>query len=123
MKLFYRLLFSILLLCFGGCRSDRSKAEHDTTVAVCNKKLFVEMFTIFGSGAFGGDRVSEYLTDSINFRIYIGTFDNAHEAYSFECFGDSIKVSKRVDDSNENRKVESVRFYSYSQLKASKQFD
>ncbi len=123
MKFFYSPPLFIFLLCFIACRGDRSKAKYDSTVALCNKKLFVETFTIFGSGAFGGDRVSEYLTDSVNFRIYIGTFDNAHEGYSFEYFGDSIKVSKSVDGANGNRRIESIRFYSFSQLKASKRFD
>jgi len=114
------LFFSSLLL---GCRSDRSKKAYDSTTPVCGNNLFVETFTIFGVGAFGGDRVSEYLTDSTHFRMYIGTFDNAHGGYSYQCYDDSIKISKVVDDTAAHRIVSSVRIYSISELRKSNEFD
>jgi hypothetical protein len=77
-----------------GCRSDKSKANHSSTIEVCDKTLFVEKYTIAGGGAHGGDRISDYLTDSINFRMYIGTFDNAHENFTYECKGDSVYIEK-----------------------------
>src|SRR4051812_42928764 len=86
-----------LLLLICRCRNDRSKKEHHSTTPVCDNRLFVETFTIFGSGAYGGDRVSDYLTDSTTFRIYIGTFDDAHGGYSYQCNGDSVKVYRVVN--------------------------
>src|ERR1700722_12889061 len=38
--------------------SDRNKSKHYATTMVCEKKLYVETFTIIGGGAYGGDRVS-----------------------------------------------------------------
>ena len=40
---------------------------------------------MFGSGAFGGDLLSEYMTDSTNFRVYIGPYDDAIGNYSYRC--------------------------------------
>lgn len=89
----YSLLFFLFFL--FSCRNDRSKDKHTSTTRVCdNNKLFVETYTIFGSGAYGGDRVSNYLTDSVNFRLYIGAFDNAHENYTYVCKGDTIYIEK-----------------------------
>jgi len=86
--------FFFLFFLFS-CKNDRSKDEHTSTTTVCdNNKIFVETYRIFGSGAYGGDRVSNYLTDSVNFRFYIGAFDNAHENYTYVCKGDSIYIEK-----------------------------
>ena len=115
--------FCFLISFVFSCRSDLSKKVHDSTTPVCDKHLFVETFTIFGSGAYGEDRVSEYLTDSTNFRIYVGTFDNGHEGYSYQCYGDSIRISKVVDDTAGKRKIVSLNIFRVSDLKKSKKFD
>lgn len=87
------LLFLLPLV--NGCSNDRSKKKHVSTRRICDSsRLFVETYTIFGSGAYGGDRVSNYLTDSVNFRFYIGAFDNAHENYTYQCKGDTIYIEK-----------------------------
>lgn len=93
---YFKISYFVILFPFMqmGCRSDRSKAHHSSTIEVCDKTLLVEKYTISGGGAYGGDRVSDYLTDSINFRMYIGTFDNAHENFTYECKGDSIYIEK-----------------------------
>ncbi|MBL7750391.1 MAG: hypothetical protein JNN29_03360 [Chitinophagaceae bacterium] len=87
-------VIALLSLTQLSCRSDRSKRYHSTTIEVCGKALLVEKYVVSGGGAFGGDRVSDYLTDSSNFRIYIGTFDNANENFTYECKGDSIYIEK-----------------------------
>ena len=91
------------------------------TTPVCDKKLFVETYMIFGGGAGGGDRVSEYLTDSVNFSIYIGTYVQGDYFYSYECNGDSIKVYKvREAGRNTNNIIESTKLYLTSTLKREK---
>jgi hypothetical protein len=88
--------FLLLLLFFKlfFIRSDKSKGKLASTVQLCDKPLFVETYKIFESGAYGGDRVSDYLTDSFNFRMYVGTFDNGKEHFKYQCMGDSIYLSK-----------------------------
>jgi hypothetical protein len=59
------------------------------TVTVCNKNLYVEIFKIQPV-----DMCSDYFTDSVNFRIYIGKFDPANESFSFKCEGDSVYIEE-----------------------------
>lgn len=117
----YPFLFFLFFL--FSCRNDRNKDTHSSTVMVCNKSLFVETYTIFGNGAYGGDRVSDYLTDSTNFRIYIGTYDNGDEGYSYECKGDSINVYKITGRRENKNKIISTTVYSLSELRKKKVFD
>lgn len=114
--LFY---FTAFAMC---CRGDRSKAKHDRTTVLCNKSLFVETYKIFESGAYGGDKVSDYLTDSANFRIYIGTFDNADGGYSFECKEDSVYVYL-IDQRPTLNKILNTRVYSITNLKKQRKFE
>ena len=86
-------LISIQLLLLFGCVSSANKKEYKNTTKVCDK-LYVEAYTVFGSGAFGGDIIAEYLTDSSNFRILIGTFDNYKEAISYKCTNDSVLIER-----------------------------
>ena len=88
--------FLILILFFSflqGCIDDRSKEHYKVTYKI-GDHLFVEVFTTFGGGAFGGDRVSEYLTDSISFRKYIGTFVDSDEGISYKVVNDTLYIEK-----------------------------
>jgi len=70
----------ILSILSVSCQDYYSRKSHKRTTEL-QKELFVETFTIFGSGAYGTDVVTQYLTDSIEFRKYIGTFDEGNEFY------------------------------------------
>jgi hypothetical protein len=76
------LAFSLLFVSCGK--------EHWMTTKVCNGALFVENFRV--NGLLG--IYTNYLTDSTNFRIYIGQFDPEQTAYFYACKGDSIIVEK-----------------------------
>ena len=52
---------------------------------------------MFGSCAFGGDLDSDWLTDSLNFRIYIGTYDDARGGISYRCNNDSVYTIQTPD--------------------------
>jgi hypothetical protein len=112
------IVFLIVFLSYG-CKSDRSKSEHDHTTALCNDRLFVETYNIFNSGAFGGNRVSQYLTDSTNFRIYIGTFDNAEGGYSYNCNDDQVIVYRVEQGQSQSKIIDSIS-YSIADLKRKK---
>lgn len=118
-----KLLFISLAVVSFSCQNVRSKAKHYNTAKVCKGKLFVETYEISGNGAFGGDKVSEYLTDSVNFRMYVGTFDNSDEAYSFLCTGDSVEVYRVAIRSNIQNKIVRKQSYSLSGLQAKKIFE
>lgn len=85
------------------------------TANVCDGKLYVEIFRIV---PIGGD--TDYLTDSANFRIYIGSCDPEQTTYTYNCEGDSV-IIKEVTLGRESNytlhKVLSRKAYSLEQLK------
>jgi hypothetical protein len=80
-KLLYTFCFSLL---FASCGR-----RYLSTGKACNGALYIEFFRV---NAVGID--AEYLTDSVSFRHYIGTFDPEHERYTYTCNGDSIDIKK-----------------------------
>src|SRR5437868_1956792 len=66
--------------------------------------LYVENFNI---NPFGVDEV--YLTDSLNFKVYVGKYDVEHERYTFVYKKNNIIVYKKAKDANGKwRKVDSL---------------
>jgi len=116
-------IFSFFFL--FSCRNDRNREKLKVIIPICNQGLFVEKYEVWGGGAYGGDMISAYLTDSTNFRKYLRTYDNAHEGIAFECKGeDSINVYKQVLDTTTNKfKIISTTVYSLSELRKKKVFD
>lgn len=51
--------------------------------------LYAEMFDYNPAGT-----GTEYLTDSTNFRVYVGQFDSDHENFAFKITGDTIRITK-----------------------------
>ncbi len=98
MKIFYIIIVSIILSC---TYNKRNKKYHTGTTDICpHHHLYVETYTVFAEGgAIGGTMASDYLTDSVSFRIYIGTFEEGEETYLYKCADDSIKIEKiRMDE-------------------------
>lgn len=54
--------------------------------------LKVERYMVFGSGAFGGDLLSDYITDSTNFRKYVMTYDSSREKINYKCENKKIYI-------------------------------
>lgn len=72
-----------LLLIIGffifSCTSKYSKTRHEGTTEILSD-LYEESYLVYSGGTLANDSYSYYLTDSINFRKYIGTiyFDDEH---------------------------------------------
>ena len=92
----FKLNWFIILFLFSqiSCTSDKSKNHLSSIIKVCDNTLFVEKYLIVGGGAFGGDRISDYLTDSTTFRLYVGSFIDSHEVFNYACKNDSIYIEK-----------------------------
>ena len=122
----YKRYFFLFFYFFSfGCRNDRSKDKLKAIIHICNQHLFVEKYEVWGGGAYDGDMISVYLTDSTNFRIYLRTYDNAHESIGFECKGeDSVNVYNQVIDTATNKfKTVMSKVYSLSELRKKKIFE
>jgi hypothetical protein len=98
----FLLLLILILFAFQGCIDDKSRNNHKWTSKVCNS-LYAETFSTFGQGAFGGDRDGKWLTDSTNFRIYLGAFDEADGKIVVECKSDTILVTQFPDNLDVNK--------------------
>lgn len=104
-----------ILLFQYSCSQNDGKGKHVFTSKICNN-IYVEGYRTYEGGALGSNITAEYLTDSINFRVYVGSFDLSESKYAFECknkdtlviynlnllAGDSIKAKKvnfyRIED-------------------------
>ncbi len=115
-----------------SCVNKKSKKDHKFTVNYCEYKpnrcacnLYGEVYTIYGMGALGSDVNSLYLTDSINFRIYLGVYDEGKEMIIVKCQGDSIYIRKTAKSASESSKLEIVetKTYSLKYLKKKHQYE
>jgi hypothetical protein len=110
------LLLLALALAFVSCEK-----KYWMTVRVCHESLFVENFRINPAGIY-----SNYLTDSVNFRIYIGIFDPEQNTYTYTCNGDSISVGKYTlgrESGYRTHEMLSRKVYSLRELRKEHRFD
>jgi hypothetical protein len=112
------ILILVSLFLYKKCSVDyQSRERHKWTKKICDN-LYTETFCVFGQGAFGGDLDSRWLTDSTNFRIYLGTFDEVEGGIYVECSGDIVFVTQKPDNISGIPKDKSVTaFYKISDLK------
>ena len=86
-------VFFIILLClFNCCTSKYSKDNHRATFEIGND-LYNERFKIHH---WLGDNYSEYITDSINFRKHIGTYDDNLEWFVYKINGQFLDVYQEI---------------------------
>ena len=100
-------IFFAIVLCLlvVGCLET-----YDRTIKICDEKLYVEKFTT----SVGLD--AEYLTDSVNFRLYVGKRDDEHENFVYECKIDSVFIEK-IDLSGNSKRILETKAYSLKELK------
>lgn len=94
----YFAIVSIFFLTITGCYE-----KYRNTSRVCNEKLFVQRYhnSVIDIGY-------EYLTDSCNFRIYVGRFDNEHGSCRYQCKKDSVIIFKNFDGTSVTRSAYSL---------------
>lgn len=103
MKKYACLLLVIINSLILSCSNKYDRQDHRRTTELAHQ-LYVETYVVFGSGAFGTDIVSQYLTDSTSFREYVGTFDEGPEYYYYRVSGDTIYIEKYNSSEGKNSK-------------------
>jgi hypothetical protein len=112
-KIISTILFVMLIASiFQGCINDKSRKSHKWTFKVCDS-LYTEIFSTFGQGAWGGDRNGQWLTDSTDFRLFLGAFDEGYGRILVECKNDSILIIQFPDDLDVNKHLESPETRAY----------
>ncbi|HTK21918.1 MAG TPA: hypothetical protein VL442_20515 [Mucilaginibacter sp.] len=93
----------------------------------CGYNLYTEYYNVYDQGAWGTGLNSMYLTDSVNFRKYLGVYDDGYEHIDISCKGDSIIVTKTssefISPQWSNPKLLERKSYSLSKLKKDHDFD
>jgi len=89
------------------------------TLKVCDKKMYVEIFNTNPAGV-----NSEYVTDSLNFRMYVGKVDEEHEDFVYRCSQDSLIIEKfGLRQMDTVRHTLEIRAFSIAKLKSERKFE
>jgi len=108
----------IILSTFFCCKHKNNKGEYRHTTEI-GKGLYLEVYRTFGSGAYGGDMISNYLTDTLNFRVFIGEFDNSIEHFSCKNNEDTVEIyNMETSDGGGSFHTISKKIYDLRKLKA-----
>jgi len=120
----FKITFKILILTFSvSCQNEKRREKHVGSDIICNN-LYVEKFRVSGDGKFGtnfggkGDLYSKWLTDSTNFRMFLGTFDDVWSLIEIECQGDNVFIKKLAEQKTDTvYKVINEKRYNIGNLK------
>lgn len=87
---------SSLLFLISSCAEKKYKR----TIKLPDHKFYIEVFT---ANSWGLNQ--EYFTDSLNFRMYVGTVDEEHDFYKYKIQDDSLYITK-ILTGNKNCRLE-----------------
>jgi hypothetical protein len=113
----------ILLIALFGCLRSRSKKDLISIVKKADN-LYIEDYR---SGLIG-NLTAQYLTDSTNFRVYLGSYDDENGYIYCKINGDNIYVEQREHGKGlspqwDTMKVSARAIYSLKSLKRLRRFD
>jgi len=112
--------FGITVLTLG-CVDKKNKQKLFAKKSICNQ-LWREKFRVFSGGAYSAELYSDYVTDSTNFRIYIGSHDE-NSSFDYQCNGDSVIVRKFAHNENQAKTILRVSTFSLSKLRNDHKFE
>ena len=112
LKKSHYIFFVVYFICIS-CKT------YKRTVKVCDETLFVEAFITNPMGL-----QVQYLTDSTNFRLYLGEIEEEHEDFVPKCIGDTLIIYKYgMEQLDTVRHVLEAKAYSISKLKFENKFE
>lgn len=71
-KFFVVLIMVFLIICCSSCKRQHVYVDTETI----DDSLYMETYQIYFGGVFDGDAYAIYLTDSTNFRAYLGDYND-----------------------------------------------
>src|SRR6185312_11937929 len=114
-SLILNFLFFCVLFQFGCKENGKGKYMYTSQVG---KNLYIEVYKTFASGAYGGDILTNYLTDSANFRVFVGSFDDYDSHFSYKCLDDSLMVYNMYKSETDTVfRIRQINSYKLSNLK------
>jgi hypothetical protein len=113
-----KIILVTIIVTLTSCGLNEKSREKFEFSHKLNKELTVETFNVFGQGAWGADLYGQWLTDSINFRIFIGTCDYENTRIIVDLKGDTMLINKK-----DNNNIIENHTYRTSELKNNKTHD
>jgi hypothetical protein len=111
-----------IMLLVGSCTNLRSKKHHFDTITPCDG-IYIEKFTVFSGGAYSAEVYSDYLTDSVTFRKYVGSH-NDEQKFIYDCRENNlIHVEKIAVTGGDTNKILESRTFDIRKLKMQKVFE
>lgn len=95
-----KIIFLIILILSGSCNEfayEKSKSKFVRTWLM-DKELYKEIYEVANEGAWGREVFAVYMTDSINFRTFLGTYDFGIDYLDFEIMGDTLNIYRFTKD-------------------------
>lgn len=111
----------LVLLLSIGCVDKKSKQKLFSKKLVCDK-IWREKFRVFSGGALSAELYSDYITDSVNFRVYVGSHDE-YSGFQYECNGDTLFVNKFKVNAERNSTIIERSSFSLSVLQKRHKFE
>ena len=96
-----------------SCTSQYSKKDHVNTIKIVDG-LYLEIFKTSGGGVFASDTYSNYLTDSLHFRKFIGV-EHDNDQIRFSILNNKKICIYRVE--RQNNDTLETKVYNVSELK------
>jgi hypothetical protein len=93
--------------------------EYGRTERICDQKLYLEIYE-------RNELVVSFLTDSTNFKIYVGQLNFENEHYSYKCVSDSVfifKIYEGLGGDSTNYKVIAEYKYNIKELEKGKRHE
>ena len=114
------ILASYLVL--GCTRYDKyNKDNHIVTYKIVGLNVYGEIFNVAGYGVYGGDVESVYLTDSMNYRKYVGEkYDNQKILFSVD---GNFVIGRKIEINNGNKILINEYIFDLHQLEIQGGFD
>jgi hypothetical protein len=111
---------SLIFIC--GCNVDGKKRKIIVSGTICNG-LTREKYTVGSGGALSAETYADCVTDSVNFRMFIGTHGE-DENFMYDCSGDSLyAIRLSVKGVEKARVIDTIGSFSLRELKRKKVFE
>ena len=104
-----------------GCIDKKSKKELYVRSKVCNN-IWREKYLVFSGGAHSAELYADYITDSVNFRVYIGNHDE-YAGFKYYCNGDTLAVRHFKVNEDGSTSIMDSSILSFSVLRKEHKFE
>lgn len=112
-----KLLAKVILIFYLGTIFTSCQKKYIRTDKTCVKNCFLEVYERSQLGV-------SYLTDSMNFKIYVGQLNFENEYYKYQCKDDTLIILKCSKDFNEGTShVVETKTYNVNKLKKDGKFE